>query len=97
MPRGDKPRSKPEIIPPDDARRDRLHELEFSYLPGAEHVYAARVEPFGFMLVALITGVLFAVLLALLLATLLIWLPLLVLFAGGVFIGRTITFLLFSR
>jgi uncharacterized membrane protein len=97
MSQGDKPRSEPEIMPPDHASRDKRHEQAFAYMHGAEHVYVARVEPFGFILIALTMAILLAVLLALLLATLLIWLPLLILFVGGIIIGRIIMILLFSR
>ena len=97
MSQGNKPRSEPEIIPPDDTSRDKRHEQAFAYVHGAQHVYVAKVDPFGFILVALTTAILLTVLLAVLLATLFIWLPLLVLFVGGVIIGRIITTLLFSR
>ena len=93
MPQSDKPRSEPEIIPPDHTGHDTHRAQTF----GTERIYVAKPGPLGFILVVLITGVLTAVLLALLLATLLIWLPLVVFFVAGVIIGRIITFILFSK
>jgi hypothetical protein len=93
MPQSDKPRSEPEIIPPDHAGHDTHRTQTF----GTERVYVATPGPVGLILVVLITGILMAVLLALLLATLVIWLPLLVFFIAGAIIGRGITILIFSR
>jgi uncharacterized membrane protein len=93
MTQSNKPRSEPEIIPPDHAGQDTHRTRTF----GTERIYVATPGPVGLILVVLITGVLMAVLLALLLATLVIWLPLLVFFIAGVIIGRGITILIFSR
>jgi hypothetical protein len=71
MPQGDRPRSEPEIIPPDR----NAH--------GTQRVHVVRLGPLGTILVVLITAILAAVILALLLGVLLVWLPLLVLFIAG--------------
>jgi len=86
MPQGDKPRSEPEIIPPDHAGRDTRRARVFVDAHGGERVYVARLNPLGFILAVLITAVLLAVMLALLLGALLIWLPLLVFFVAGAII-----------
>jgi hypothetical protein len=83
MPQGDKPRSEPEIIPPDNAGRDAHQRRVFANARGDERVYVARLGPLGFIIVVLITAILSAVLLVLLLGALLFWLPLLVLFVAG--------------
>jgi len=75
----EKPRSEPEIIPPDRARkrmtRDTPEVRIFLGTREAEHVYVASVRPLGAVLVILIVGLLSAVMLILLLSTVLIWLP----------------------
>jgi len=90
MPQSDKPRSEPEIIPPGKTARGFHRTRVFVDAHGAEHIYATRLGPFGFILVVLITALLLAVLLALLLATLLVWLPLLVLFVAGTVVVKVL-------
>ena len=90
MPKGRNPRSEPEIIPPGDAARDMHRTRVFVDAQGAERIYAARLGPFGIILVVVITALLLAMLLALLLATLLIWVPLVVLFVAGTVIVRVL-------
>jgi hypothetical protein len=88
MPQSHKPRSEPEIIPPGEAA-GHIHRTHiYIDADGAEHVYAARLRPFGFILVVLITALLLAVLFALMLATLAIWVPLAILFVGGAVVVR---------
>ncbi len=76
-----KPRSEPEIIPPDDARRrqskPRMH--VFVDTRGTERVYIGKPSPLGIILITLITAILIAVLLVFLLGTFLIVAPLLAL------------------
>ena len=76
MPRAEKPRSEPEIIPPDHAERGT---------PRAR-VYVARLGPLGVILTILATSILAAVMLVLLFATFLIWVPLVILFIAGAII-----------
>jgi len=97
MSKANSPRAEPEIIPPDDGSRGKSYEQAFAYRRGAEPIYVARIEPFGFIIVGLIVTLLLFVLFALMLATLVIWLPLLIFFVGGIIIGRIITGILFSR
>lgn len=90
MPKGDKPRPEPEIIPPGEATRDFHRTRVFVDVHDADRIYATKLGPFGFVLVVLITALLLAVLIALLLATLLIWLPLLVLFVAGTIVVKVL-------
>lgn len=86
MPQGDKPRSEPEIIPPDRNARGTHRTQGFNDAHGSARVHVVRLGPLGSILVVLITAILAAVVLALLLGALLIWLPLLVLFIAGAII-----------
>jgi Flp pilus assembly protein TadB len=88
MPQHGKRRPDPEIIPPGDARQDIHRTRIYVDARDTEWVDGARIGPFGFILVVVITALLLAMLLALLLATLLIWLPLVVLFVAGAIIVR---------
>ena len=83
MPHDDKPRSEPEIIPPDRTARGSHRTRTFSDAYGAERIHVVRIGPLGTILVVLITAILLAVMLALLMGVLLLWLPLLVLFVAG--------------
>lgn len=85
MPQGERPRSEPEIIPPEQAGTRRTN--AFAEAHGTERVYVARLGPIGIILVVLITAILSATALVLLLGALLIWLPLLVLFIAGAVIA----------
>ncbi len=84
MSQGEKPRSEPEIIPPDRAEgtRGRPRAHIFTNTRGTERVYITRIGPLGIILGILTAGVLTAVIIALLLGTLLIWLPLVMLFVA---------------
>jgi hypothetical protein len=75
-PPGEEPRSEPEIIPPDRAKRDRPRPRVYS----TERIYIGRPPPFGLILVVLIIGLLSAAMLILLLGAFLIALPVVVLF-----------------
>lgn len=87
MPNGEKPRSEPEIIPPDRAGRStRRSRISFD-TRGAERVYVARLGPLGFILAMLLTAIMFAVLLALLLGALLFLTPLVIFFVAGAIIA----------
>jgi hypothetical protein len=81
MPQGEKPRSEPEIIPPDHAGRRTAQGTPRT------RVYVARLGPLGIILAVLTTGVLSAVMLILLFATFLIWVPLVVFIIAGVIIS----------
>jgi hypothetical protein len=72
----DKPRSEPEIIPPDDAHVTRRMRIDTD----TGRIYVAKVGPLGTILLVLIVGLLSALLLVLLLGALLVWLPLVALF-----------------
>jgi hypothetical protein len=90
LPQSRNPRPEPEIIPPGDAARDEHRTRIFVDAQSAERIYAARIGPFGFVLVVIITALLLAMLLALLMATLVIWVPLVVLFVAGTIIVRVL-------
>ena len=91
MPQGKKPRSEPEIIPPDHAERrtaqGRPQTRVFIDAHGTERVYVAKLGPLGIILAVLTTGILSAVMLILLFATFLIWVPLVVFIIAGVIIS----------
>ena len=90
-PQGEKPRSEPEIIPPDHAGRTAQGTPRmrvFVDTRGTERVYVAKPGPLGIILVILITGILSVVMLILLLGAFLIWIPLVVLLgAVAVIVG----------
>lgn len=90
MPQHGERQSEPEIIPPGDEMQDIHRTRIFVDSRDTERIYAAKVGPFGIILVVVITALLLAMLLALLLATLLIWLPLVVLFVAGAIIVRVL-------
>jgi Flp pilus assembly protein TadB len=90
MPQHGKRRSDPEIIPPGDATQDIHRTRIFVDARDTGWGDGARIGPFGFILVVVITALLLAMLLALLLATLLIWLPLVILFVAGAIIVRVL-------
>ncbi len=89
MPQSEKPRSEPEIIPPDRAEgtRSRPRARIFTDTRGSERVYITRIGPLGIILSILTAGILTAVIVALLLGALLIWLPLVMLFVAVVVIS----------
>ncbi len=84
MPQGEKPRSEPEIIPPNRAgpTRSKPRARVFTDTRGTERVYVARIGPLAIILGILTAGVLAAVMVALLLGALLIWVPLFILFVA---------------
>ena len=88
MPRAEKPRSEPEIIPPDRAGLNAPRARVFTDAHGTERVYVARLGPLGVILTILATSILAAVMLVLLFATFLIWVPLVILFIVGAIIAR---------
>jgi hypothetical protein len=91
MPQGEKPRSEPEIIPPDHAERRKAQGTPrtrvFIDARGTERVYVAKLGPLGIILAVLTTGILSAVMLILLFGAFLIWLPLVVFFIAGAIIS----------
>jgi hypothetical protein len=89
-PQGEKPRSEPEIIPPEHAGRTAQGTPRmrvFVDTRGTERVYIAKPGPLGIILVILITGILSAVMLILLLGAFLIWLPVVVLLVAAAIIA----------
>jgi hypothetical protein len=80
LPAGEKPRSEPEIIPPD--RGDRQSRSGAAGIRvfldggGVRHIYVARLGPLGMVVLALTVGILFAITLILVLGAFLIWIPL---------------------
>ena len=84
MPQGKKPRSEPEIIPPDHAERrtaqGRPQTRVFIDAHGTERVYVAKLGPLGIILAILTTCLLSTVMLILLFGAFLIWMPLVVFF-----------------
>ena len=87
MQNGEKPRSEPEIIPPDHAERGAPRARAFTDERGAERVYVARLGPLGFIVTVLAMGVLAAVMLVLLFATFLIWIPVVAFFVVGAIVA----------
>ncbi len=77
----ERPRTEPEIIPPD--RRGGANDRGPSWPPpygytqmrGTHRIYVSRIGPFGFALIMLIVGLLAAVLLLALIGAALIWIP----------------------
>src|SRR5450830_1404946 len=67
MPQGEKPRSEPEIIPPDHAERrtaqGKPQTRVFIDAHGTERVYVAKLGPLGIILAILTTGILSTVML----------------------------------
>jgi hypothetical protein len=90
MTKGEKPRSEPEIIPPDREGQRTEHGTSrarvFTEMHGTERVYIATPGPLGVILTILMTAILFMVMLALLLGALLFWLPLIIFFIAGAII-----------
>jgi hypothetical protein len=80
LPAGEKPRSEPEVIPPD--RRDRQPRSSVAGVRvfldggGVHHIYVTRMGPLGIVALALMVAILFAITLVLLLGAFLIWIPL---------------------
>jgi hypothetical protein len=80
LPAGEKPRSEPEIIPPN--RSDRQSRSGAAGIrvffdgSGVRHVYVARLGPLGMVVLALMIGILLATTLVLVLGAFLIWIPL---------------------
>jgi hypothetical protein len=97
MPQGEKPRSEPEIIPPNHAGQRTAQGTPrarvFIDAHGTERIYVARLGSLGVILAVLTTGILSAVMLILLFATFLIWVPLVVLFIVGAIISGLMRYL----
>jgi hypothetical protein len=91
MPQGEKPRSEPEIIPPDHAEPRTVQGTPITHVfidaRGTERVYVAKLWSFGIILAVLMIVILSAVMLILLFATFLIWMPLIVFFIAGAVIS----------
>jgi hypothetical protein len=74
----ERPRTEPEIIPPDrNPGRSASRRSAFPDFGGTQRVYVTRVGPFGGILLLLALFVLAAVALLLVLGALIIWIPLL--------------------
>jgi hypothetical protein len=80
MPREEKARAEPEIIPPDrDDRQSRPGTARIRLFvagDGTHRIYVARLGPPGIPLLALMIGILFAIMLVVVLGAFLIWIPL---------------------
>ena len=80
LPAGEKPRSEPEIIPPDSGDRQSRSSAEgirvFLDGGGVRRIYVARLGPLGIFVLVLMIGILFAMMLVLVLGAFLIWIPL---------------------
>lgn len=86
----ERPRSEPEIIPPDHSRgpndrgpSDRSQSWTsygFTQTRGSHRVYVSRIGPFGFALIMLVVGFLVAILLLILIGAALIWIPVVAVF-----------------
>jgi hypothetical protein len=80
IPVGERPRSEPEIIPPDGGDRQSRSSAAgirvFLDGGGIRHIYVARLGPLGMVLLALMIGILLAITLILVLGAFLIWIPL---------------------
>jgi len=82
-PEPERPRSEPEIIPPDRSGRGGTGGRGgwppppdgFAQMHGTQRVYVGRIGPFGFALIVLIVGFLAAVLLLILIGAAVIWIP----------------------
>jgi hypothetical protein len=80
----ERPRSEPEIIPPDRSGRGNPSGQGWPPPPygysqgagGSHRIFVTRIGPLGFGLFMLVAGLFAAVLLLLLIGTALIWLPL---------------------
>jgi hypothetical protein len=70
----ERPRSEPDIIPPDQHRERQWQPSDYTQT-GTHRVYVTRIGPFGFTMLMLAVGFLAAVMLLLLISTALIWLP----------------------
>ena len=90
-PQGEKPRSEPEIIPPEHtgarSAQGRPRMRIFVDTRSTESVYVARLRPLGIILIALTTGILLAVMFVLLLSAFLIWIPVVVLLVTAAIIA----------
>jgi hypothetical protein len=73
-PRGERPRSEPEIFPPGapvrPSQTDPFGQSEF-----VQRIHITRLGPFGFFVLALMIGLVAAVLLILLVGAVLFWIP----------------------
>ncbi len=88
MRQGERPRSEPEIIPPDHPeRRTAPRPRAFIDARGIERLYVAKLGPLAAILAVLTAGILLAVMLILLFGMFLIWIPLVVLFITGAIIS----------
>jgi len=75
----ERPRSEPEIIPPDRIREDdarrAAHQWSFQNAGGFERIYVTRIGPFGMFLLALAGGALAILFLLFIVGAFLIWIP----------------------
>jgi hypothetical protein len=83
-PRGEEPRSEPEIIPPGQAEQGTPRTRVFV---DTQRIYIGKPSPLGLILVTLIIGLLSAAILVLLLGAFLFLLPLAVLFVTALIVA----------
>jgi hypothetical protein len=86
----ERPRSEPEIIPPDHGRGPNRRgpndpgqswpPYGFTQTRNTHRVYVSRIGPFGFALIMLVVGFLAAILLLILIGAALIWIPVVAVF-----------------
>jgi hypothetical protein len=81
-PRGERPRSEPEIIPPGAPLR-RPRDDPFSDTLFTQRIYVTRLGPFGLIVLALAIGIVAVVLLVLLVGAVLFWIPIVGLLVAG--------------
>jgi hypothetical protein len=91
LPAGEKPRSEPEIIPPDSGDRQSRSSAAgirvFLDDSVVRHIYVARLGPLGMVVLPLMVGILFAITLVLVLGAFLIWIPLIGLLVAAAIIS----------
>jgi hypothetical protein len=78
MPSEERPRSEPEIIPPDRVHEDdlrRANRIWMSAEDGSHRVYVRRIGPLGTLLLAAAVGGIAILLLLLVVGAFLIWIP----------------------
>jgi hypothetical protein len=83
----ERPRSEPEIIPPNDPRAESPWGTARVWNSGSQRVYVARVGPFGFGLAALAVGMIAALAFMLVLGVFVILVPLVGLLLAGVILA----------
>lgn len=83
----ERPRSEPEIIPPDRVAEDELRRAArhaaYEEVGGYQRIYVGRIGPFGMMLVALLGAALAILIVALLIGAFLVAIPIAALVVAG--------------